>query len=167
MRRYFLKSLLGLSAIAAGSFMLTACGFQLRGHAALPFTAAYVDAPSTSNLATALRRSLASQQKLAQDANTAPVLIKLEQETYNKAILALSSGGKVREYRLEYHVQLSVNDSAGHTLVEPTQIKLSNDFSYTDEQLLAKESEEASLFRNMEQDALRQILRRLGYLKAP
>jgi LPS-assembly lipoprotein len=54
---------------------------------------------------------------------------------------------------------------AGVILVEPTEIHLSNDFSYSDAQVLAKEAEEASLNRSMEQDALRQILRRLSYLK--
>jgi LPS-assembly lipoprotein len=160
-RRNAIKTLLGLTALAS----ISGCGFQLRGQAALPFTAAYVVAPDTSNVANALRRSLSSQQKLAKSLETAPVRITLDQESYSKNILALSGGGKVREYRLEYRVQLTVANTAGVILVEPTEIRLSNDFSYTDAQVLAKEAEEASLNRSMEQDALRQILRRLSYLK--
>jgi LPS-assembly lipoprotein len=160
-RRNAIKTLLGLTVLAS----LGGCGFQLRGQALLPFTAAYVVASDTSSVANALRRSLSSQQKLAQSLDVAPVRITLDKESYSKNILALSGGGKVREYRLEYHVQLTVTNVAGVILVEPTEIHLSNDFSYTDAQVLAKEAEEASLNRSMEQDALRQILRRLSYLK--
>ncbi len=154
------KFLLGLLL----TIVLGGCGFQLRGQAALPFSAAYVAAPDTSNVANGLRRALSSQQKLTQTQDGAPVRIRLEGESYSKSILALSGGGKVREYRLEYSVQLSVYDKIGKTVVEPTKIHLSNDFSYSDAQILAKEAEEASLNRAMEQDALRQILRRLSYL---
>jgi len=161
MRRTAIKTLLGLLLVAS----LGGCGFQLRGEALLPFTAAYVEAPEASNVAAALRRSLSSQKKLAQSLETAPVRIKLDKESYRKVILALSGGGKVREYRLEYRVQLTVTNVAGVILVEPTEIHLNNDFSYSDAQVLAKEAEEASLNRSMEQDALRQILRRLSYLK--
>jgi LPS-assembly lipoprotein len=166
MRRGAIKILLGLLLVASAITSLNGCGFQLRGQALLPFAAAFVEAPETSKVASALRRSLSSQQKLAPTSADAPVRIKLDKESYKKNILALSGGGKVREYRLEYRVQMSVTNVAGVILVEPTEIHLSNDFSYTDAQVLAKEAEEASLIRSMEQDALRQILRRLSYLKS-
>lgn len=159
-----IKTLLGLLFVASAVVSLGGCGFQLRGQSLMPFTAAYVEAPEGSNVATALRRSLSSQQKLAPTLDTAPVRIRLDKEAYSKTILALSGGGKVREYRLEYRVHLSVFNVAGKTLVEPTEIRLSNDFSFSDAQVLAKEAEETSLNRSMEQDALRQILRRLSYL---
>ena len=165
MRRNLLKLLMGLAATAGLTAALTGCGFQLRGQALLPFSAAYVVGPETSNVAKGLRRSLSAQQKLSEKADGAPIRITLDQESYRKNILALSGGGKVREYRLEYRVRLSVSDAAGKVVVEPTDILLSNDFSYTDAEILAKEAEEASLNRSMEQDALRQILRRLSYLK--
>ncbi len=165
MRRGAIKTLLGLAAIASFSTVFSGCGFQLRGQEALPFSAAFVVAPDTSNVANALRRSLSSQSKLAQTLAGAPIRISLGKESYSKEILALSGGGKVREYRLVYRVILSVVDAAGQTVVEPTEIHLSNDYSYSDAQVLAKEAEEASLNRAMEQDALRQILRRLSYLK--
>jgi len=171
MRRDVVKFLFGLAAVASLTLPLTlslsGCGFKLRGQEALPFSAAFVSAPEASNIGIALRRTLSSQQKLALNQEGAPIRIKLEKEAYRKNILALSGGGKVREYRLEYVIQLSVFDASGKTLVEPTEILLINDYSYSDDQVLAKEAEEASLNRSMEQDALRQILRRLSYLKAP
>lgn len=168
MRRDVVKFLFGLAAASLTlTLSLSGCGFQLRGQAALPFSAAFVSAPETSNVGNALRRTLSSQQKLASSQEGAPIRIKLENEAYRKTILALSGGGKVREFRLEYVIQLSVYNASGTALVEPTEILLSNDFSYSDDQVLAKEAEEASLNRSMEQDALRQILRRVSYLKKP
>jgi LPS-assembly lipoprotein len=148
-----------------GLAMLAGCGFQLRGQAQLPFTSAWVDAAEGSVVAAALRRSLTAQDKLAERADQAGLRIRLRDETRAKNILALSGGGKVREYRLEYRVQVSAYDAAGVERLPPSELSLFRDFSYSDAQVLAKEAEEAALWRAMEQEAARQILRRLAYLK--
>ena len=59
----------------------------------------------------------------------------------------------------------SVADTFGVEVAAPFTIHLTSDFSYSDEQVLAKQAEEATLYRAMEQEALRQIVRRLSYLK--
>jgi LPS-assembly lipoprotein len=160
MRRNAVKLLVLLAAAS----LLGGCGFQLRGQAQLPFAAAYVDAPAGSALGEGLRQSLSNQKKLAAKSEGAPVRIKLSPETRDKNILSLSGGGKVREYRLEYRVELSAFDAAGAELLAPAQIQLTREFSYNDDQVLGKESEEAILNQSMEQDALRQVLRRLSYI---
>jgi LPS-assembly lipoprotein len=58
-----------------------------------------------------------------------------------------------------------VVDAAGKELIAPSEILLNRDFSYSDAEILAKEAEEATLIRGMEQEALRQVLRRLSYIK--
>jgi len=145
--------------------LFAGCGFRLRGQTELPFVAAYVDAPAGSALGEGLRQSLRGLGKLADKSEGAPVRIKITGETREKNILSLSGSGKVSEYRLEYQVGLSVDSAAGTELIAPTQIHLTREFSYSDDQALAKETEEANLKRSMEQDALRQALRRLSYIK--
>lgn len=162
MRRNAIKYL----ALLATAGLLAGCGFQLRGQAQLPFAAAYVDAPGGSALGEGLRVALRSQGKLAEKTEGTPVRIQVSAENRQKNILSLSGSGKVREYRLEYRVTLSAVDAAGSVVLAPGQIHLTREFSYNDDQVLAKESEEAALNRSMEQDALRQALRRLSYLKA-
>jgi LPS-assembly lipoprotein len=93
------------------------------------------------------------------------VRILLAEESRTKSILALSGAGKVREYRLTYRVVMAVLDSSGKELGTPTEILLTRDFSFSDAEILAKSAEEATLNRAMEQDALRQVLRRLSFLK--
>jgi LPS-assembly lipoprotein len=159
------RSVIPLLAILATTSLLGGCGFQLRSQSQMPFTAAYVDAPAGSALGDGLRRTLAGQKQMADQREGAPVTIKVSQETRSKNILSLSGSGKVREYRLEYRVQLSAFTAAGAELIGPEEIHLTREFSYDDDHVLAKETEEANLNRGMEQDALRQALRRLTYLK--
>lgn len=151
--------------LAFWTALLAGCGFQLRGEAQLPFASAYVDAPEASVLAPTLRRALAAQDKLAQKPQDAPVRIRLVEERREKNILSLSGGGKVREYRLIYKVTLKVTDDMGKELIAPVELEQQREFTYDDALILAKEAEEASLNRAMEQETLRQALRRLSYLK--
>lgn len=175
-KRVLINSLAGL-ALAAG---LAGCGFQLRGQAQLPFASAYVEGRSVAHdggnrnerhransisLAAALSQALISENKLARNASEASVRVFFLNERLSKSILALSGGGKVREYRLSYRVILQVNDASGRELIAPSEIFLNRDYSYSDAETLAKEAEEATLIRGMEQEALRQVLRRLSYIK--
>lgn len=146
--------------------MLGACGFQLRGQALLPFTSAHIAAETGSTLKDRLARSLeGSGKRLSASTSDAEVVIRLAKEARMKDILALSGGGKVREYRLRQEVWLSVQDNQGRELLPATPITVTRDYSFSDEQVLAKESEEATLYRDMEQDILRQIQRQLAYVK--
>ena len=144
---------------------LAGCGFQLRGEALLPFERAYVVASDSSGFAPLLRKALAAQGKLAEQAKGAPVIITLADEQRAKDILSLSGGGKVREYRLTYSVTLRVANAEGEPLAAPISLQQIREFTYGDSLALAKEGEEAALKRAMEQEALRQALRRLSYLK--
>jgi LPS-assembly lipoprotein len=175
MRRTLLKiiCLLTLAPLVAG------CGFKLRGEASLPFASAYVDAGDTvhttlanksttssrtgSLLAPQLRKYLESNHKLVGQRDKAAIVIRLSGEVREKTILSLSGTGKVREYRLTHRVSVSANDAQGHEVLVPSLIQINRDFTYSDEQILAKEAEEALLQKEMEQDILRQIIRRLGY----
>lgn len=163
-----------LALVAGLVVSLSGCGFQLRGQAQLPFESAYVEGGTKAHgnelrparfgsLANTLSQALAAQNKLAADAKSAPVRILLGNESLSKDILSLSGGGKVKEYRLIYRVTLAAVDAQGKELLAPSDIVLTRDYSYSDTEALAKEAEEAGLIRAMEQEALRQVLRRLSY----
>lgn len=151
--------------LAFWTMLLSGCGFQLRGQASLPFTNAYVSAADKSILAPALRHELASQGKLAGTVKEAQVHIRVVDELFAKDILSLSGGGKVREYRLNYKVVLHVADDMGRELIAPIELQQLREYSYDDRLILAKEAEEASLRRAMEQEVLSQVMRRLAYVK--
>jgi LPS-assembly lipoprotein len=144
--------------------VLAGCGFQLRGTAALPFDSVYVQAPQASQFATQFRRAVASgsQTRIAERPDDADVILQIVRETREKQILSLSGGGRVREYELRYRVSYRLTDSKGAREHIPTsEIVLRRDFSYNDNEALAKEGEEALLYRDMQDDAVQQLVRRL------
>ncbi len=153
--------------LLAGLAVLAGCGFHLRGQAALPFATAYIEAGPDSVMAGRLRGFLAQQAKLTEHRDQAATIIRLTGESRAKSILSLSGAGKVREYRLTHKITVAAVDRQGKVMLAPADIELTRDFTFSDQQLLAKEAEEAALRRDMDEDTLRQILRRLAFVQTP
>jgi LPS-assembly lipoprotein len=150
-------------AIAVMLLALSGCGFHLRGAANLPFETLYVAAAPTSTFATQLRRAVTSgsQTKVVNNPKEAQATLHLLGEAREKTILSLSAGGRVREFQLIYRVSYRVADKDNKELRAPTQIRLHRDFTFNDQDTLSKESEEALLYRDMQTDAVNQLLRQL------
>ena len=145
------------------SVLISACGFQLRGVAKLPFETMYVEASYTSPVGNDLRRALKSSNvRITNSAPEAQAVVQLLGETREKIILSLSGGGRVREYQLRMRVSFRVYGPNNKELLVPTELVLLRDLSYDDTQILAKESEEALLFRDIQNDAVQQIMRRVS-----
>ena len=154
--------------LAAGT--LAACGFQLRGSNGsynMPFHSLYLSFPDTSPLGTELKRNLRAtdQVTIADKADGAEAQFLVLGESRNKSILSLNSQGRVREYLLSYALSFTVRDAKGNVLLAPTVITLHRNMSFDETQVLAKESEEALLYRDMQGDLVQQIMRRLAALK--
>jgi len=145
------------------ALLLSACGFQLRGTAQLPFNSIYVQAPPTSQLATQVRRAVqaGSSTRLTDAPEQAEVILQIVSEAQEKQILSLSGGGRVSEFLLRYRVLFRLTDSKNREHIPASEIVLQRDFSFSDDQALAKEAEEALLYRDMRSDAVRQLVRRL------
>jgi LPS-assembly lipoprotein len=79
----------------------------------------------------------------------------------------VNTGGTVAEYELRYRVAFRVHDNQGQNWIAQTEITLKRDVSYSDTAVLAKESEEALLYKDMQSDAVQQVMRRLSAAKAP
>ena len=154
-------------AILLIAITLSSCGFQLRGQAAIPYKSLFVETTGYSTFANDLERAIrsGSETKIAQNRNDAEAVLKIIGESQEKYILSLSAGGKVREFELRYKVAYRLTDLAGNDLAPPGQILLRRDLTYDDTQVLAKESEEALLYRDMKTDAVQQMLRRLSAAK--
>ena len=153
--------LLVLSAVAG-------CGFHLRGAADLPFSSVYVPA-ATSGIALDLARNIraGTNVKLVEDAKQADAIVELTSETRGKEILSLTGAGRVREFRLRYRVGFRVHDGKGHEFVPQSTLELTRDVTFNDSQVLAKESEEQLLYRDMQSDMVQQIMRRLASAQKP
>ncbi len=149
--------------LLVAALLLTSCGFQLRGSATLPFSTLYVDAPGGSLFATQLRRVIGtgSETRITNNQAEADATLKVLAELREREILSLSAGGRVRELQLRYRVQYQVYDKNKAAVAPPGEIILRRDYSFNDQDQLSKESEEALLYRDMQADAVQQLVRRL------
>jgi LPS-assembly lipoprotein len=142
---------------------LASCGFQLRGAATLPFNTLYVEAPASSLFATQLRRVIGSGSatRVTNNPAEADAILQVLAELRESEILSLSPGGRVREYQLRYRVRYMVYDRARKPITEPGEIVLRRDYSFDDQNQVPGENEALLLYRDMQLDAVQQLVRRL------
>lgn len=167
MKRSF--SLATLIVLAAA--MLSACGFHLRGSTPqdnLPFKSIYFALPAGSPMAVELKRNLrGSGTTVVTDRKAAEVSLEPLAEKKTKSILSLNAQGRVREFELVYLLRFQLKDAKGKVVLPPTEIAQKRILSYSEAQALAREIEEAELYRDMQSDIVQQIIRRLAAVKLP
>lgn len=153
----------------AAALLVAACGFHLRGAQPLPFSTLYLGVAENSELGAALKRTIRSQgtTKLVDTPKDAQAILTVLGESTEKRILSLNSAGRVREYQLVYRFVFRVHDQQGRDLVPSSDITMTRDITFNDEQVLAKEAEETLLYRDMRADLVQQIMRRMAAAKTP
>ena len=157
-----------LAAFAASAFA-TSCGFQLRGQATYAFRSIYVNAPAYPPLAADLRRALAGagSATLADSAESAQVILDITLYADDKQVLSLSPGGRAQEYALAKALAFRVRDPQGRDWLPPDEIVVRRTYTYDDTERLAREIQEQRLLRDMQTDAVSQIVRRLQAARPP
>lgn len=163
MRQFALLTLLAAATI------LSACGFRLRGSfdTPLPFETLHIAQPETSELHAALKRSIEATGKtrIVKEAKDAQAVLSVLGDSQQKNILSLSAAGRVREFQLVRTFGFRLHDPKGRDFMPPGTIVVRRDITFSDEQVLSKESEEALLWRDMQVDLVQQLLRRLAAAK--
>lgn len=158
-----------LFLLGAAPLLASGCGFQLRGPRPLPFESIYLGMYQYSDLAAAIRRQIraGSTTVITEKAEDAEVRLQVLADTKEKAILALNTQGRVREYQLRQRFTFRLVDKSGQEIMGPSEIFLRRDLAFDDSQLLAKEQEEILLYRDMQGDLVQQLMRRLAAAKMP
>ena len=149
---------------------LAACGFKLRGQAApLPFKSLYITAPEGQIIGTELERVIraSSRTKLAPSMADAEATLEILNVAMDRSILSLSGGGRVRDFNLIYRVTYRVLDHRGEIIAPQTDVTLTRILPFLDALIIAKESEERLLQKDMQTDAVQQLLWRLSAIKFP
>ena len=156
--------------VVASTVLLAACGFHLRGDASFPFATVYVSVPMSQPMAVETRRALAaadSATKVVDSAANAEVLLELPVVVDDKDVLSLSSGGSVREYQLVKRVQYRLSDKNGNQWIPPGEIVIRRSYTFNETQVLARDLQEQRLLREMQTDAVQQLLRRMQAARKP
>ena len=164
-RRRLLRGLgMGLALPAAA--LLGGCGFQLRRPPELQFQSiALLGFAPRSPMADALREQLRLQVRVLEAPERAQVVLRALEDQRERSVVASTSAAQVRELQLRLKLSFRADTPAGRELIPSSELLLQRDMSYSETAALAKEFEEAELFRDMQADLVGQVLRRLAAVK--
>ncbi len=179
-----------LSILTLLLMLLAACGFKLRGSAdlpahKLPFATIALTLAPTSEFYAQLKRNIeaSSAGTRVVDAGEAEAILAVLGDTSQKNILSLNTSGRVREFQLvrTFSFKVQANNRAAAPApqvkytdapaVAPTEyvpastIVLRREVTYSDDLVLSKEGEEALLWRDIQNDLVQQLMRRLATAK--
>lgn len=159
MRRRLVLTTLGAAAASAG------CGFRLAAPPRYPFRSiALVGFAPDSPLAAALRRALAGRVEVKAVPADAEVVLQALVDRRERSAAATTAAGQVRELQLRLLATVRADTPAGQPLMPPVALRLVRELSTTEAATLAKTAEEAEIFREMQDDVVAQLLRRLAAL---
>jgi len=146
--------------------MLSACGFQLRGQQDYAFKRLYV-AGATPAAAARLTRMVqgGSDTVVVNSPANADAILQISQNR-NISTLTLNTLGVVAEYQLNLQMGYTLVGKDGTILIPGSVIALNRAMTYSDQFSQAKSAESDILFTDMENDAIDQLIRRLGVVRS-
>ena len=146
-------------------FSLIGCGFHLRGVADVSFHSIFIQG-NTLTISSKLNKALTTNGvNVLTSAEGAEMQLEMIGEESEKRILSLSGNGVVTEFELYYRVHYRTKPAGAALWSQAQTIEARRDFSYSDANLLAKQSEEKQLNDNMQSDVISNLMRRLSALK--
>ncbi|MDB5890812.1 MAG: hypothetical protein JWP47_1643 [Polaromonas sp.] len=162
-RRFFLSSVTATALV----YGLVGCGFALRKAPDFAFTTLYSPLGEGSQLGVQLKRQLESSGKVRvvnslQALDATGAVLDVLADHRERVVVGYNSSGQVRELQLRMRFRFKLRTPQGKELIPESEISLSRDLSYNESNAVAKEAEEALLYRDMQNDIVQQLLRRLG-----
>ena len=163
---------LWLGFVASGFALgLTACGFELRKAPNFAFKTLFSPLPEGSPLGVELKRSLeyGGAVRFISDVrfvDQAEVILDVLNDRREKVVVSRNAAGQVREFQLRLRFGFRLRSAKGVELIPDVEIMQQRDISFNESAVLAKETEEALLYREMQSDIIQQIMRRLAAVAA-
>ena len=151
---------------------LAGCGFQLRQTGDYPFKTLYAGFPTSTPLGAELSRQLRGTGRIellteAKQAQQADVILDILQEQRQRVVVGLNASGQVRELQFRMTIRFRLRTPQGVEWIEPAELYQQRDLSFSETAALSKEVEEAMLYRDMQNDIVQRIVRRLSRVKPP
>ena len=157
-----------LTLLASGAALgVTSCGFELRKAPNFAFKTLFSPIAESSTLGTELKRSLESNGNVrvisdVRQIDQADAILDVLIDRREKTVVGLNASGQVREFKLRIRFSFKLRTPGGKELIGPTEILQQRDISFNESAVLAKETEEGLLYREMQSDIVQQIMRRLA-----
>ena len=147
---------------------LPGCGFALKRAPELSFKTIQLSgfAPR-SPLSAELRAQLEASPttRVVESIAEAQVVLQAISEAREKVVVAQTAANQIREFELRLRFNFRVHSASGKDLIPDSEILLRRSLTYTESAALAKEQEEAFLYRAMQSDIVSQVLRRLASVR--
>ena len=150
------------------ALLFAGCGFQLRNSQVYSFQSIAVTPARGSPVALDVARYLSSGVRVVSAPDVQPppdVILDVLQEQREKTVVGVNASGQVREFQLRLIVKFRLRTPQGAEPIAQTEIVQQRDISFSETAVLAKEAEEALLYKDMQADIVQQLLRRLGAVK--
>lgn len=152
-----------LAALLAGG-----CGFQLRGEARLPAAldqTALLAPDDASPFIRELQLMLrANGVELSDQAGEGRASLRIFSERMRRETLTIAGDARVREYVLIFEVDFSLTDPDGEIMIEREVQRLTRDYSFDEQEILAATREEEFLRDDLRKAMASSLLRRLEAL---
>ena len=157
----------GMTVLATG-MTLAGCGFQLRGDPEVGIRKLYTSSVGPSAVHLDLRRTLATgPTRLVTTPTEAEAHLRILEELRDKSVFTITGTGRVYEFQLRLAVRYELLiPGREEPVIPPTQIETRRVISYNPSAPTAKEAEEQLLFKDMQLDLARQILRHVAAAKS-
>jgi LPS-assembly lipoprotein len=153
------------SLLVSSAGVLAGCGFELKRAPELRFRTLQLKGfPARSPLAAELKTQIESSAatRVVETASEAQVVLLSLAEAREKSVVAQTAANQIREFELRYRFRFELRSASGKELIPESEILLRRSLTYTEAAALAKEQEEAFLYRAMQTDIASQVLRRLA-----
>ena len=149
------------------TLLLAACGFQLRGEPEVGIRKLFISAVGPSQVQADIRRTLATgPTRMVATAAESEAHLHLLQETREKTVFTITGSGRVYEFQLKLTVRYELLvPGREEPVIAPTEVTARRLITYSESAPTAKEAEEQLLFKDMQLDLARQILRHVAVMK--
>lgn len=149
--------------LTAAALLLCSCGFHLKGTHAydrLPHTRWHI---AGSGLQQPLENALRDASGIPVAAAQTDAVLRVSSLETQKDIYTITRAAKLNEYLLVLRTEAQAYRN-GKAWGEPIRVEVRRVMPYADSLVLGKQEEEQTIWREMQNDAAAQIVRRLGFL---
>ena len=148
-------------------FGVVACGFQLRGSPVVGIKTLSVTQVGGSQVASEIRRTLsAGPTRLVSNPAEAEAHLRILREAREKSVYTLTGQGRVYEFQLRLVVRYELTiPKVEDPVIAPMEVEARRLITYVESAPIAKEAEEEILYKDMQVDLSRQILRHIAVVR--
>ena len=157
--KIFIKKLSFIGLI----FIISACGFQLRGDIQANFDSIAITG-GTSSFNKTLQRKFRQAGITIKSASQAEKIVEIIKNNFTKTILTLTGTGAVSEYQLDYEVTYRFK-SKNSDWNDAITIEATRTYTYDDSDILAKDEEEKRLISGMEDQLIKTMATQISLSK--